>query len=537
MSLNGNLEDLPLLDILQLVSFSRKTGVLAIHGEVGESAVVFRDGFVVAAFSGESLPPDSRVRTLSPEKRRELVRGRIEMCLERLIRLREGQFSFSLDDRVPTRIGDREIVDETLADGINAQELLLDLAKGMDEDRRDSMAALEASFAGPLEDTSPVPPAETFDEEFALGEELPPIEPEDDEVPVGPVEPSVAGGELPTLLLVDDEEDVRRILAGYFTQAGYQVVEADSPDTAVKKGGRLGKAGIPFRLVTDLGMPTSGGASFHGGFEVVKRLWKMNLRPDVLLMTDHWGTALQARARQMGIGSVVFKPGLSKLDPEQFVADLAAFAKRILSDILPAMGDRTPSPAAAPVQAPPRKAATADDFSRELADLEGHLAQLRARADATEIASLVMKVAREFFERSLLFAIRNDEIRGLWGFGPAPRNENLNLTAREIVMPLTERSIFLDVANSRRPFKGGLPEDKWSQHLIGKIGRFKSQEVALLPLLTNREVIAVLFGDNPETGRELRRLETLHLFLNQAGIAMENLFLQRKLHALQTGIG
>ena len=53
--------------------------------------------------------------------------------------------------------------------------------------------------------------------------------------------------------------------------------------------------------------------------------------------------------------------------------------------------------------------------------------------------------------------------------------------------------------------------------------------MALLPLLTNRETIAVLFGDNPETGRELGRLEPLEVFINQAGIALENAFLQRKL--------
>jgi CheY-like chemotaxis protein len=535
LSLTGNLEDLPLLDILQLVSFSRKTGVLSIQGEVGESAVVFRDGFVVSAFSGESLPPDARIRTLSPDKRRELIRGRIGMSLERLIRLREGQFSFSLDNKVPETVGSRDIVDETLEEGINAQELLLDLAKGMDEGRRDSMAALEASFAGPLEDSSPVSAAEAFDEEFSQADEPPPLEPEEAEDVSGPVESRSPGVELPTLLLVDDEQDVRRQLAAHFTAGGYLVVEADGPDAAVKKAGRLGKAGIPFGLVTDLGMPTSGGASFHGGFEVVKRLWKMNLRPPVLLMTDNWGAALQARARQMGIASVVFKPGLSKLEPEQYVADLAAFAKKILSDILPATRGAAPAPAASPAPAPARKA-SADDYSRELADLQGHLAQLRARGDATEVASLVMKVAQQFFERSLLFAVRNDEIRGLWGFGPSSRDENLNLSAREIVVPLTEPSIFLDVATSRRPFRGSLPDGKWTHHLMDRIGRFKSQEAALAPLTTNREVIAVLFGDNPETGREMRRLETLHVFLNQAGIAMENLSLQRKLHVLQAGM-
>ena len=91
--------------------------------------------------------------------------------------------------------------------------------------------------------------------------------------------------------------------------------------------GRLRDAEEPFVLVTDLGMPASGGASFHGGFEVVKRLWKMNLRPPVLMMTESLSQSLRLRARQMGVQGFVFKPTLSKLNPRQFEADLSAFAR------------------------------------------------------------------------------------------------------------------------------------------------------------------------------------------------------------------
>jgi hypothetical protein len=65
------------------------------------------------------------------------------------------------------------------------------------------------------------------------------------------------------------------------------------------------------------------------------------------------------------------------------------------------------------------------------------------------------------------------------------------------------------------------------------VGRFRSGAVALLPLLTHRETIALLFGDNPESGNPLPRLEPLEVFINQAGIALENAFLQKKVLALQ----
>jgi len=159
MSLTGNLEDLPLLDILQIVSFSKKTGYLSIRTGAGEGAIVFRDGFVTSSFTWDTAPLDPRARTLPPDQRARMLRHRIEVALQQLIRLREGQFSFSLSDDAPTRVGPRDIVDETLADGINPQELLLDLARGMDEDRRDSTAALESSFVEPEDDTAPIPAA------------------------------------------------------------------------------------------------------------------------------------------------------------------------------------------------------------------------------------------------------------------------------------------------------------------------------------------------------------------------------------------
>ena len=78
MSLTGNLEDLPLLDILQIVSFSKKTGYLSIQAEVGHGAIVFDAGFVVAAFTWQTPPLDPRARTLPKEtrRRRRLLRAR-----------------------------------------------------------------------------------------------------------------------------------------------------------------------------------------------------------------------------------------------------------------------------------------------------------------------------------------------------------------------------------------------------------------------------------------------------------------------------
>jgi len=288
--------------------------------------------------------------------------------------------------------------------------------------------------------------------------------------------------------------------------------------------------------VTDLGMPTSGGSSFQGGFEVVKRLVKMKLDPPVLMMTETLSPAVRSRAKQMGIQSFVFKPSLSKLDPEQHSADLRGFADKLIASVLPKLAGHKSSAApkapkaAAPADAP--KAAPADP-SRDMKFLQQHLVELRGVADASRISGLIMNVAREFFERGILFLIKNDEVRGLGGFGPAGKGENINLVVRELAIPLSEPSLFLDLVSTSKPWHGVWPDAKWSQHLTGRIGRFRSSHVALLPLVAHRETIALLYGDNPETGREIGNLEAIELFMHQAGIAMENALLQRKLRSMQ----
>jgi CheY-like chemotaxis protein len=65
---------------------------------------------------------------------------------------------------------------------------------------------------------------------------------------------------------VDDEEDVRRILGRHIAAAGFRIVEAGGPEEAAKAAAKVQVEHGPFVLVTDLGMPASGGASFHGGF-------------------------------------------------------------------------------------------------------------------------------------------------------------------------------------------------------------------------------------------------------------------------------
>lgn len=535
MSLNGNLEDLPLLDILQIIAFSQKTGFLTVQTLLGEAALVFREGLIVSSFTWDSQPLDARSAALPEGERAVLIREGIEIALERLSRLRDGAFCFELTKEPPRVIGPHDLSRETLTGGLNPQELLLELAQGIDEDRRDSVAAVESAFASPepevLERVTAQEPGPPEDEEVMV------IDVDDEGRPrdAPPIVSEVARPSAPEgatderhrlVLLLEDEDDVRGVLAGAFMRAGHQVVEAADPLSAFRKARGLADMGLPFVLVADRGMPTSDSASFDGGLEAVKRVQMAGLHPPILLMTDRMTRGLHARLRKLGVTNFVFKPGVSRLDHRQFEADLIAFAARIIEGVLPGLEEIAEAPVGPPVSvALPRQLENWD----EVAALQRRLEELNGPRDAFQVSTLVMKVAREFFERAVLFVVKDETLRGLTGFGPAVGDE-ISLLARELIIPLGVPSVFEQVVASGESFVGALPEEAWAQ-LESTLGRFQSRAVALLPLVTHRETIALVLGDNPETGVELRSVETLTVFLNQAGLALENAFLERKLKA------
>jgi hypothetical protein len=48
MRFSGSLADLALIDVLQVMQVTQRTGALIVHGQTGEAVVVLREGLVIA---------------------------------------------------------------------------------------------------------------------------------------------------------------------------------------------------------------------------------------------------------------------------------------------------------------------------------------------------------------------------------------------------------------------------------------------------------------------------------------------------------
>jgi CheY-like chemotaxis protein len=502
VSLSGSVEDLPLLEILQVVSFCQKTGHLTVRAPEGEAAVIFEGGRVVSGFVWD-VPPLSPDQPPPGPAREQVVRQRIAKILERLVRLREGDFAFTLAEDVATSLGGRDLSAETLPHGINPEEMMLDLARKLDEDRRDAAAAFEASFAAPLD-------AAAAEDDDVLLEEL----------PLEEAEPHPASPDGPTVVLVDDEPDIRSVVGERLTGRGFDVREAPGPAAARREMDRLAAEGRSFLLVVDLGLPSESGSSFRGGLDVIRVASGLAQPPPVLLMAEDFDERMRARAKRLGVSLLAFKPGLSKLDPLQYRADLRAFADKLGRDLLPRLESRRRG------TAPPAVAAPPVESDRE-AVLRQALEEMRRSPDPDLVAFLLLRAARAFFPRGLLFVVRDERLKGLSGFGPADGGDSLDLLAREVAVPLHPPSAFSEAVVSGRAWVGRLPPDGPVRGLLDRIGSLEASEAAILPVTAQRETIAVLYGDAPDGG-SLPPARPLLDFVQRAGRALDEAFLVRR---------
>jgi CheY-like chemotaxis protein len=122
--------------------------------------------------------------------------------------------------------------------------------------------------------------------------------PDEKAVRTVPVTPVVLQGVGARILVIDDEDSVRKILYQMLKAKGYQVVVASNGQEGIEKFKEE-----PFDLVfTDLGMPKM------SGWEVGQTLKRINPKVPVALITG-WGVELNKdKMKESGIDLVVSKP-------------------------------------------------------------------------------------------------------------------------------------------------------------------------------------------------------------------------------------
>ena len=548
MSLVGNLADLGLGEILQIVSLSRKSGVLTLQSRGRQGVVVFRFGQVVRAtsssiryFLGEELLKSKVVdqeclnkalqvqqasaykERLGPilinrfdvpvEKIEGVVREQIERVVYSFFSWDEGSFEFELQDDIETIDGSKiDPLEFMLQQGLNPQFLAMEGSRIFDEKRH----------RGDVLDDYP-PGEQIIDTANEINSEPSRQEPGSGDALFRETE----------LVIVEGDQSVCDLLADLLTGLGSAVLKfARSEDALITIDTLFRDGGRP-AILLDLIMPRMDGSGVLGGLELLELIHSNFPELPVLVMSDFRNSDAECRIRATG-AKFILKPGRSELadknSAEQFAARIKSAFEKITSDDL---DDRSVD-----------NVNLGDELRLELGDLDdyasstivpstgisllrGMLEELNDPSLGGGVILLLLRFASEFVGRAVIFLVKGEEICGIGQFGIEAGESSADKLIRSLKIPRDEESLFLEVFRKRSSVKVSPVKCRWNDYLFDKIGGSPA-EIFLGALVSEGEVFAILYGDNPDSS-SLGDTDSLEIFLSQAGVAIEKALLTERL--------
>lgn len=554
-ALTGSLEDLGLGEILQILSLSRKSGVLHLAREGGEGLSLFiRDGQVIVVRPQPVVQPlllsldrlgfrtdeKGKLFSLLKEKRfqsepwlrfftRELGmdKNRARECALRYMIFLVGQvltwdggsFEFVLLD--PAHEEFRKAFSfplfPSLEEGVNGQYLAMEALRIQDERSQ----------------SAPPPSVGIPDSPRVIGASSLPLP-----------APATREQTVKQVLLVDDQEEVIEATGNYLRQKGYRVAVAQAVDIALEIIQRSEETG--WVVLADLVMPKRDRSGLLGGLEVAELLRNHPKVSRIFLGADSIYPNLEERARLLGVEGIVLKPPRKEWI-QNLKSSAVTYGERIIGVVGPPHPEELPSPSPSdsldleigieeldpenPLKAlfsqenliPLPKPRTSQGFVL----LRQMVEELLTPEGETEVSLLILRFASQLFQRVILFVVTERELRGLGQVGLT--GDGVGRLVRELRIPLGKGTIFDQVVQERRLFAGKPPAQPLLHRMVTRLGGPIPFEIVLAPIAVQGRVVALLYADQVPTQAPLRDLEVLEVFLAQAGLALERAYLRRQL--------
>jgi hypothetical protein len=508
MSLSGNLQDVSVADALQFIHLGGRTGTLTLVNGDTKAEIGFHQGRIVNA----SAPGTKRLGALlidagaidqatldealrrqeSEVPRRSLgqllvamkavdgdtiyrtIEQQIERTVYDLVTWNQGTFHFALDDLKP--IDDIAVVPGDVIRHLNldTQMVLLDALRIFDERNRQTREQRNdlATVA-----VAPVP-ART----------VPPITP----VPIARSTPTPANGvgvlpdERTRLQVVSTERELTERLAEALP--GVTVARVSVRDAGTPPPGEP-----PPMVLLDM---RNGGV----GLEAVSALRRARPRASILALVD----------ANVAAAPVYEAGALAVLPPE---LELVAACFRSLAqnrrDLMTG-GSR------------------ADRIHANFAKLRRIVGDLRSGLISTTISLSLMNIISESVERAVLFLVRRDGLTALGAFGNTPGGQPLAQLTRGLKIELASKNALTESLADGQVRAIPFDEGNFPQGFRSLVGKPRSGECAIFPVMGGQRVIALVYADNGPSNRAIEELDILELAAAQAGLAFENELLRRQ---------
>ncbi len=164
----------------------------------------------------------------------------------------------------------------------------------------------------------------------------------------------------------------------------------------------------------------------------------------------------------------------------------------------------------------------------EMAGIKGMSPSLTA-----EVALLILRYAAQILGRGVLFVVRQASIRGIGQFGLVFGSGSADRRVRNLDIPIDAPSVFANVLQTGRTYRGRLEANDWNRYLVEQLGGREPTEVAVVPLIVESSVVCALYGDNLPEGSVISTVDGIEILMHEIGLAVEKARLERRLKALE----
>jgi len=219
------------------------------------------------------------------------------------------------------------------------------------------------------------------------------------------------------------------------------------------------------------------------------------------------------QAYNEGIKAVIPKP-LKEIRMETFVEDTIKFLETFKSYIVSSLY---------------RQEGTLIT-DNQLGKLRDRIVALRSLNEPPDVTFALLQFVSEIFERSITFIIRSTELIGKEAIGVKFEKTMGPTSVAHIKIPIVKHSVFSNVIEKGQVFWGESDDEVLKEYLFKEIGTPLSRTIILLPMKSNRKVIAITYGDFGEKEASPVEIEMLEILSNQAALVLENVLFRKHIN-------
>ena len=170
----------------------------------------------------------------------------------------------------------------------------------------------------------------------------------------------------------------------------------------------------------------------------------------------------------------------------------------------------------------------ADRINANFAKLRRIVGDLRSGLISTTISLSLMNIISESVERAVLLLVRREGLTALGAFGNSPGGQPLAQLTRGLKIDLASKNALTESLADGQVRAIPFEEARFPDQFRQLVGKPRSGECAIFPVMGGQRVIALVYADNGHSNRAIEELDILELAAAQAGLAFENELLRRQ---------